>query len=93
MKSNLVFYLLLGFSFAGCSLKVYSDFDKDISFANYKTYGWSDKETPEIKNNPLYYSEFSDKIIMRDVELQLKNKGYIFRKASGRPSALINLPA
>ncbi len=59
-------------------MKIYSDFDRDISFANYKTYGWLSKETHEIKDNPLYYSELSDKVIKREVGLQLKNKGYTF---------------
>jgi hypothetical protein len=77
-RSNLILCLLLNLCFTGCSLRIYSDYDHSVSFKNYKTFGWSNKEAFEIKTNPLYYSELSDTLIKREVKLQLKNKGYTF---------------
>ena len=60
-----------------CSLKIYSDFDHNISIKKYKTFGWPDHEKLERKNNPLY-NEQTDKVIRREVALQLNKKGYQF---------------
>jgi hypothetical protein len=59
-------------------MKVYSDFDHDISLSKYKTFGWPDNRKLEANNNPLYYNELNDKRIRNEVALQLKNKGYTY---------------
>jgi hypothetical protein len=69
--------LFVTFCLADCSLKIYYDYDHNISLKNYKTFGWSE-EASEIKKDPAYYSELSDSVIKREVKLQLKNKGYVF---------------
>jgi len=60
-----------------CSLKIYSDFDHNISIKKYKTFGWPDHEKLEIKNNPLY-NELTENVIRREVAVQLNKKGYLF---------------
>jgi len=60
-----------------CSMKIYSDFDHNISINKYKTFGWTDYEKLEIKNNPLY-DEQTEKVIRREVALRLNKKGYVF---------------
>jgi hypothetical protein len=77
MKANLIFYYLLVSCVTGCSLKIYSDFDHDISIKKYKTFGWTDHEDLEKKNDPLY-NEHTEKIIRREVASQLTKKGYQF---------------
>jgi len=77
MKPNLVFYSLLAFCLMDCSLKIYSDFDHNISIKKYKTFGWPDHEKLDIKNNPLY-NEQTENVIQREVALQLTKKGYQF---------------
>jgi hypothetical protein len=63
----------------GCStMKVYSDFDRDLSVRKYSTFGWTDNKQLETKNNPLYYNELNDKRIKNDVAVQMKNNGYQF---------------
>ncbi|HEV8514450.1 MAG TPA: DUF4136 domain-containing protein [Cyclobacteriaceae bacterium] len=59
-------------------MKVYSDFDRDLSVKNYSTFGWTNDEKLEAKNNPLYYNELNDKRIKNDVSAQLKSNGYQF---------------
>jgi len=77
MKPNLIFCFLLAFFLVDCSMKIYSDFDRNISIKKYKTFGWPDHEKLERKNNPLY-SEQADKVIRREVALELVKKGYQF---------------
>jgi len=75
MKHNLVLFSFVAFCLVDCSLKVYSDFDHSISIKKYKTFGWPENEKLEIKNNPLY-NEFLDKVIKKEVVVQLNSKGY-----------------
>lgn len=63
-----------------CSLKIYSDFDHNISIKKYKTFGWTDHEKLEIKNNPLYNMQ-TENVIRREVALQLNKKGYQFSES------------
>jgi len=84
MKAPIIFCSIALLSFSGCStMKVYSDFDRDVSVKNYSTFAWStENKQLEIKNNPLYYNELNDKRIKNEVGLQLKNNGYQFDLAS-----------
>ena len=77
MKPNLVFYSLLAFCLVDCSLRISSDFDHNISIKKYKTFGWPENEKLEIKNNPSY-NEQTEKVIRREVAVQLTKKGYLF---------------
>jgi Domain of unknown function (DUF4136) len=77
MKPNLVLYSLLAVCLTGCSMKIYSDYDHSISIKKYKTFGWPDHEKMDIKNNTLYNAQ-TEKIIWREVALQLNKKGYQF---------------
>ncbi len=77
MKLNLVFYFLLAFCLTGCGMKIYSDYDHSISIKKYRTFGWPVHENLEKKNNRLY-NEQTEKIIRREVALQLNKKGYQF---------------
>lgn len=81
MRPNFIFYSLIFFCLTDCSLRIYSDYDHNISLQNYKTFGWPDKKMAEIKTEPLYYNELMDKVIKREVDLQLKNKGYTFSES------------
>ncbi len=67
----------MAFGLVGCSMKIYSDYDHNISIKKYKTFGWSDHEKLDIKNNPLY-DEQTEKIIRREVALQLNKREYQF---------------
>jgi len=57
-------------------MKVYSDFDRDLSVKNYSTFGFSENKQLETKNNPLYYNELNDKRIKNEVGAEMKNNGY-----------------
>lgn len=77
MKAQTIFYLLLLMCFPSCStMKVYSDFDRDLSVRNYATFGWPEAKQLEAKNNPLYYNELNDKRIKNEVGALLKSNGY-----------------
>jgi len=79
MKTQIILYSIVIVGLSGCStMKVYSDFDRDISVKNYSTFGWPESKQLETKNNPLYYNELNDKRIKNEVESQLKSKGYQF---------------
>jgi hypothetical protein len=58
-------------------MKIYSDFDHNISIKKYNTFGWPAREKLEIKNNPLYDAQ-TEKVIRREVALQLNKKGYVY---------------
>ncbi len=82
MKKIAVIYLL-SLSLWGCnSMKIYSDYDRDISISNYKTYGWPSLGLTESRNNPLYYNELNDKRIRREVEWRLKKLGYEYAETN-----------
>ena len=61
-------------------MKIYSDFDHNLSIKKYKTFGWSDHEKLDIKNNPLYNVQ-TEKVIQREVAVQLTRKGYVFSES------------
>jgi hypothetical protein len=80
-KSTLYSIILIGLS--SCSImKVYSDFDRDLSVKNYSTVGWPEDRQLETKNNPLYYNELNDKRIKNEVNSQLESNGYQFEEAN-----------
>jgi Domain of unknown function (DUF4136) len=78
MKKVIFFLLLIsGIVSCGPSLRVFSDYDKDVNIADYKTYTWLDAKAIEGKGtNPLYYNEMNDKRIKAAVNAEMAAKGY-----------------
>jgi Domain of unknown function (DUF4136) len=56
-------------------IRVKSDYDRDINFSGYKSYGWLPTKEIEVRNNPLIYNELTDKRIKKAVDGQLPSKG------------------
>ncbi|SFH18022.1 DUF4136 domain-containing protein [Pedobacter insulae] len=76
--------LLVGAVFAGCAtLRTASDFDKQVDFSAYKTYGFYDKGLEKIRLNNL-----DKRRLMAAVETTMNAKG--FTKSSS-PDLLVNL--
>ena len=69
-------------------LRVYSDFDKDVSLKQYHTYSWAANADIEKRNNPLYYNELNDKRIKAAVDEQLCKKN--FNQVSENSDAIIH---
>ena len=66
--------LLIG----SCSpeIQVYSDYDPSYDLNKYSTFSWTQTESIESGNNPLYYNELNDKRIKSAVQELLISKGY-----------------
>jgi Domain of unknown function (DUF4136) len=77
-------WLLTAIVSCGPSLRVFSDYDKDMNIASYKTYTWLDAKAIEGKGtNPLYYNELNDKRIKTAVDAEMAAKGYRWVENSG----------
>ncbi len=69
---NLFALLLLVLSSCGTSMEVFSDHDKDLDIARYKTFSWETLKKIEDKGmNPLYYNELNDKRIKAAVDSEM----------------------
>ena len=53
----------------------YSDFDKNVNFTVYKTFGWLPSDSISSKD-PLYNNQIVEKNIKSEIERQLRKKGY-----------------
>jgi Domain of unknown function (DUF4136) len=73
---NSKFFLILPLIWS-CSdqIRVKTDYDRESTFAQYKTYGWLEKKDIETKNNPLIYNELTDKRIKKAVEIFFPSRG------------------
>ncbi len=81
---NLVTLLLIGLVFTACStLNTVSDYDKDVDFSGYKTYGFYDKGLEKLRLNNL-----DKRRLMAAVEAEMNTKGFT---KSTTPSMLVNL--
>jgi Domain of unknown function (DUF4136) len=60
----------------GTTSQVFTDYDKSAHITEYKTFGWSTPLSIEVRNNPLYYNELSDKRIKSAVTVQLESRNY-----------------
>lgn len=81
---NLVMVLLVGVVFTGCStLNTVSDYDKNVDFSQYKTYGFYDKGLEKLRLNNL-----DKRRLMAAVELEMNAKGF---SKSSTPDLLVNL--
>jgi hypothetical protein len=79
MKLLYQIYMLSGLLYASaCSptVRVYTDYDRDVQISNYTTYSWMSVRDIELKNNPLLYNELNDKRIKEAVNKELDEKGY-----------------
>jgi hypothetical protein len=83
MKIRAVLFSILLISISSCAtMKVYTDFDRDLSVRNYATFGWPEAKQFEGKNDPLYYNELNDKRIKNETSIQLKKNGYEFTETN-----------
>lgn len=85
MKAIKIFpvLFLLILTSCGSSFSVYSDFDKNIDFSQYKTYDFHKRSIDKIK-----ISELDTKRILQAVEVELSKKGMI---RSNNPDLFINI--
>ncbi len=83
MKVFKFFPVLLLFLVASCSaVRVYSDFDKNIDFSQYKTYAFHKRGIDKVQ-----ISELDKKRILRAIETEMTKKGMT---KSDNPDLLIN---
>ncbi|MES2653897.1 MAG: DUF4136 domain-containing protein [Bacteroidota bacterium] len=81
---KLVMLLLVGIVFARCStLQTVSDYDKNVDFSGYKTYGFYDKGLEKLRLNNL-----DKRRLMAAVETEMNTKGFT---KSSTPDLLVNL--
>tara|TARA_B100000575_G_scaffold285064_1_gene279885 strand:+ start:183 stop:728 length:546 start_codon:yes stop_codon:yes gene_type:complete len=78
-------FLVLVFSvFLSCdSIRVSSDYNKNIDFSNLKTYAFSKQGIDKVKIN-----DIDKKRILKAIDVELYNKG--FRKSSINPDFTVN---
>jgi hypothetical protein len=74
----------------GCSqgLRVYSDYDREFNLNEFKTYQWASQKEIEVRNNPLYFNELTDKRIKAIADGQLTIKGLTL--AENEPDVIIH---
>jgi len=86
MKSGRAALTLVALAVAGCgsSMKVETDFDREASFTDLKTYDWA---PPELAGQRGAANPQSERRIIAAVERELGEKGY--RKDSDAPDFLV----
>ena len=80
VMSVLVGLLLLGCAGSAFAQKVNTDWDHDASFANYKTYAWTESKHPAP-------SDLTNKRIIENIDKQLAAKG--FTKTTDNPDVFV----
>ncbi|MNE07455.1 hypothetical protein D3C80_1000740 [compost metagenome] len=84
MKAIKTLTVLLLFVLAACSsVSVYSDFDKNVDFSQYKTYAFHKKGVDEVK-----ISDLDKKRILNAIDNELSKKGMT---KSETPDLLVNI--
>jgi hypothetical protein len=85
MKITILFALIItGLISCGPSIRVFSDYDKDLKVTDYKTFTWLDAKAIEGKGtNPLYYNELNDKRIKTAINAEMAAKGYRMLESNG----------
>ena len=87
MKATFLVVLCYAMLIVGCgpTIRVQSDYDKDVNISGSKHYSWLSEEAIEEKGvNPLYYNELTDKRVRQAVDKQLKAKGFILSDTAKR---------
>ena len=77
-KNNLLLLVIVLAAFTACgpSIRVSSDYDKDMNVAGYKTYSWLDVKSIEQRgNDPRYINELTDKRIKEAVNAEMSVRG------------------
>lgn len=74
----------------GCSegLRVYTDYDRSFNIRQFKTYQWASQKDIEVRSNPLYYNELTDKRIKNITDGQLQIKG--LTRVDDEPDVIIH---
>ena len=75
--------LLVLILFSCSTVDVYSDYDKNTDFSNYKTYAFYKKGIDKVE-----ISDLDKRRILRAIEHELKAKGMV---VSDNPDVLINI--
>lgn len=84
MKAIKLLPLLLLFTLGSCSsIRVNSDFDKNVDFSQYKTYAFHKNGIDKVE-----ISQLDKKRILRAIDAELSNKGMT---KSDNPDVLINI--
>jgi len=84
MKAIKTIAIALLITLSSCSsINVYSDFDKDANFSQYKTYAFHIKSIDKVQ-----ISELDKKRILKAIEYELGQKGMI---KSEKPDLLVNI--
>lgn len=84
MKAIKLLPVFLLFIFASCSsIRVYSDYDKDVDFSQYKTYAFHKRGIDRVE-----ISELDKKRILRAIDNELTKKGM---SKSENPDLLVNI--
>lgn len=84
MKAIKLLPIFLLFAVASCSsVKVYSDYDKNVNFSQYKTYAFHKRGIDKVE-----ISEFDKKRILHAIDNELSKKGM---SKSETPDLLINI--
>lgn len=75
---------LLSILAASCSpvIRTYSEYDKDVNVAQFRTYCWSKPMLADMERYPLYYNEINNKRIKAAVNDLLAVRGYILSDSS-----------
>ena len=83
MKKLIILFFVFSV-FPSCdSIRVSSDYNKNVDFSNLKTYAFSKQGIDEVKIN-----DIDKKRILKAIDIELYNKG--FRKSSIEPDLTIN---
>lgn len=84
MKYVSLFALVLVTFFSSCSsVRVYSDYDKNVDFTPYKSYAYYKAGIDKVE-----VSELDKKRILRAIDQQMASKGFV---KSENPDVLINI--
>ncbi|HZY82570.1 MAG TPA: DUF4136 domain-containing protein [Cyclobacteriaceae bacterium] len=72
--------------FASCSnnIIVHTDFDRSVEIHRLTNYSWLGNKNIELRNNPLYINELTDKRIKDAVGRELAEKGYVFSEQAAQ---------
>ena len=83
MKKITILFLFISIFLSCDSIRVSSDYNKDIDFSNLKTYAFSKQGVDKVKIN-----DIDKKRILKAIDVELYNKG--FRKSSIEPDFIIS---
>tara|TARA_R110000868_G_C10957370_1_gene768197 strand:- start:2418 stop:3023 length:606 start_codon:yes stop_codon:yes gene_type:complete len=85
--------LVIGITVASCSVSssaIVTDYDRDVSFNNYKTFYWSDDFQMENRREeePLFFNTLIKKRLNAAIQVQMQSKGYVMDKSN--PDLLVD---